>query len=326
MELKEKINDVKVSDRDYNKLDIAIVIPCYNEGVTISKVVKDYRDILPNAAIYVFDNNSTDNSVQLAKEACATVLYVKRQGKGHVVRAIFERIDADLVVIVDGDDTYLPEEVHSLMEPILRGDADMVVGNRLYAIKEGAMRDLHRFGNRLIVGSINMMFNANFRDILSGYRVISRRLMEFVPLMSKGFEIETELTLQALEADMEIMEVPISYKSRPPDSHSKLRSFRDGYRIMLTASFILRDHYPLRLFGFTGLFCLAIAAAAGILRFIAYIGVEILPITLLVGTMILFAPLGLISIGTGLILNSVTARFRELNQIMRRMIRSHVKS
>jgi len=235
--------------KDIVSQKIAVVIPCYNEAVTIVQVVEGFRAQLPDADIYVFDNNSTDESAQLATQAGAIVHKVRKQGKGNVIQAAFDIVVADALVMIDGDDTYFPEDVHDLLQPVLAGEVDMVVGNRLARATDENMRRLHHLGNKMIVSAINLMFGTRYLDILSGYRVFSRRFVENVPLLTPGFETETEMTLQALEEGMIIIEMPISYRSRPADSHSKLNSFRDGYRIMMTAAILLRDHNPLRIFG-----------------------------------------------------------------------------
>ena len=302
---------------------VAVAIPCYNEAVTITKVVRDFRAVLPRASIHVFDNNSTDGSADLAKEAGATVHHVRKRGKGYVMRAILNTIAADAVIVVDGDDTYLAEEAPVLLEPILRGEADMVVGNRLQRASKESLRRLHQIGNRLVVASINRMFGTAYQDVLSGYRAFSRRFVESVPVLTQGFEIETELTLQALGEELDVIEIPISYRRRPAGSHSKLRSFRDGYRIMLTAVVLLRDHHPLRFFGFVSLVCFLIVLAASVLRLMTYVGIMTLPTSLLTGTLLLFAPLGTVVFGIGLILNAINTRFREMKQTMRRSKRTN---
>lgn len=297
---------------------IAVAVPCYNEAITIAKVVKDFKRVLPDAAIHVFDNNSTDGSAELAGEAGAIVHHVRKQGKGNVMRAIFDTITADAVVVVDGDDTYAAEESPILLKPILQGDADMVVGNRLKNNTYESLRKLHHIGNRLIVASINRMFGTDYQDILSGYRVFSRRFIESAPLLKTGFETEAEITLQALENGLEIVEIPVSYRSRPAGSHSKLKSFRDGFRIMSTASVILRDHNPMRLFGFISLLCFLIVLIAVFLRAMNYLNITNLPPQILTGLMFLFLPVGTMAFGIGLILSSINSRFRETRCLMRR--------
>lgn len=303
---------------NFDKKTIAVAIPCYNEAITIAKVVRDFRTIT-QAPVYVFDNNSADNSVALAREAGAIVHYVRKRGKGNVMRAIFDTIMADALIVVDGDDTYMAEEAPMLLDPVLRGEADMVVGNRLHNVTDESLRKLHQIGNRLIVASINSMFGTNYNDILSGYRVFSRRFIEAVSLFKEGFEIETEITLQALENGLEVIERPISYRSRPPSSQSKLRSFRDGYRIMLTSLILLRDYQPMRLFGFVSLVCLLFVFISGTLRFMNYLRITTLPAPLLTGMILLFVPVGTLSFGIGLVLSAVNSRFREIkHQIMKK--------
>jgi glycosyltransferase involved in cell wall biosynthesis len=302
----------------YETSKIVVAIPCFNEAATIEKVVRDFRSVLQNAEICVFDNNSTDGSADLARSAGAEVIRVPQQGKGHVMRVIFDTVVADALIVIDGDDTYFAADAPALLEPILRAEADMMVGDRLQASTDHAMRRSHQWGNRLIVASINRMFGTSFRDILSGYRVFSRRFVKEVPLLMSGFETETEMTLQALEEGLVVVEVPIQYQSRPEGSHSKLNSWRDGYRIMLTAIILLRDHHPLRLFGIFAVVSWLIAFIAFGLRLINYSGWQLFPDALLSGLVILFAPLGVIVFGFGLVLNAINTRFRELRQIMQR--------
>ncbi len=307
------------------ELTVAVAIPCHNEATTISKVVSDFREVLPQVPIHVFENNSTDGSAALAKEAGAIMHYVHKQGKGNVMRAIFETINADAVIIVDGDDTYAANEALVLLEPILKGEADMVVGNRLAGGSRDSLGWLHEFGNHAIVTCVNLMFASRFQDILSGYRVLNRRVVESVSLLTPGFETETELTLRALIEGVEVRELPISYQSRPAGSESKLRTFRDGYRIMMAASILLRDLYPLRLFGVASLVCLLIAFTAAVLRIMAYLGITTLPTSMLTGVLLLLAPLSLILLGIGLTLNVINTRFREMNQILKKLKESDVK-
>lgn len=298
--------------------NIAVAIPCYNEAVTITQVVEDFRAQLPEAEIYVFDNNSSDESANLARKAGAVVHKVRQQGKGNVLQAIFDTIVADAIVLVDGDDTYPAEDVHQLLEPVLAGDVDMVVGNRLPSASDQNMRRLHHIGNKLIVGAINLMFGTRYLDILSGYRVFSRRFAQNVPLLTPGFETETEMTLQALEEGMVIEEKPISYRSRPADSHSKLNSFRDGYRIMMTAAILLRDHYPLRIFGLAALIFLLAALALLVLLSLTNRDILQLDHLLLLFGIALLVPLSAMSFGLGLILNAVNTRFRQQKQLSQR--------
>ena len=296
---------------------IAVAIPCLNEAVTIKKVVTDFKTVLPDAEIHVFDNNSTDHSSDLAREAGALVHRVLKPGKGFVLQAIFDEIKADAVVLVDGDGTYLAEDIHRLLPPILQGEADMVVGNRLPFASDDTMRRHRQLGNTLIVKGINLMFGTKYRDILSGYRVFSRHFVETVPLLTPGFEIETEMTLQALEEGMFILEIPISYRSRPANSHSKLNAFRDGYRIMMTAAMLLRDHNPLRVFGLVALISLMVAFILTPFLLNQWGNGNISGVVLLAGILI-FVLFSVLAFGIGLLLNAINTRFRQLKQIMQR--------
>lgn len=301
-----------------NSKKIAVVIPCYNEAVTIVQVVEGFRAQLPEAEIYVFDNNSTDDSVQLATQAGAIVHQVSKQGKGNVIQAAFDLIVADALIMVDGDDTYFPEDVHSLLKPVLEDDVDMVVGNRLATASDENMRRLHHLGNKLIVGSINLMFGTRYLDILSGYRVFSRQFVENVPLLTPGFETETEMTLQALEEGMSIIEMPILYRSRPADSHSKLNSFRDGYRIMMTAAILLRDHYPLRIFGLASFISFVVGMVFWILFSTTFDGnLHLQNLIFMIGSVLMLL-LSAMSFGLGLILNAINTRFRQQKQLSQR--------
>jgi glycosyltransferase involved in cell wall biosynthesis len=295
---------------------IAVAIPCYNEAPTIAKVVADFRARLPEAEIVVFDNGSTDGSGERARAAGARVVREKRPGKGHVMQSILETVDADACVVVDGDDTYYAEDVDALLAPIVEDRADLVVGERLGQADSKALSDLHRFGNRVILAIINLVFRTSFRDVLSGYRAFNRNFMRTVPLITGGFETETELTLQALEKGMVIREVPVRYRARPEGSHSKLSPFADGYRILITMAVLLRNHRPLYFFSLIALALLAAdvvwaaAWAAGALPPYPW-GVHLL---VMGGSAGVAAVLVLV----GVVLNAVTAGFREAAALARR--------
>ncbi len=289
-------------------------------------MIRDFRAVLPDTKIHLFDNNSTDNSVELAKKEGAIIHHVRKQGKGNVMHAIFDSIYADALIVVDGDYTYYAEDAHELLEPILKGEADMVVGNRLPRSDNDSMKRLHQFGNRLIVRAINFMFRTKYLDVLSGYRVFSRHFVESIPVLTPGFETETELTLQSLERGLEVIEIPVSYRSRTEGSESKLRSLQDGRRIMITAAVILRDHHPIRLFGGISVVCFLITLIFSILRISNYMGSTTLPNEILTGTIVIFSPLAIISLAIGLILSAINTRFRELNQVMDRRNKANGKS
>ena len=229
---------------------IAVIVPCYNEERTIGKVVADFRRELPDAVIYVGDNNSTDRSAHAAVEAGATVIPVYRQGKGAVARALFREVEADLYVMVDGDDTYPAAAVHALIEPVRAGRADMAVGDRRTAggYRKQNPRPFHSFGNALVTRSINLLFRCRLNDIMSGYRVCGRTFIRNLTIPSDGFELETGMTLHALERRFTVVEVPIDYRDRPPDSFSKLRTFGDGFRVLREILWVYKDAKPLFFF------------------------------------------------------------------------------
>lgn len=295
---------------------LAVAIPCHNEAATIAKVVADFRAALPQATIYVFDNASTDASIELAKGAGANVLQVHSLGKGHVLRSIFDELQEDVIVLVDGDDTYFADDVQKLIAPVQDGRADMVVGERM--VSEESMKALNHFGNRLIVSYINRLFGVKYQDVLSGYRVFNRRFVESVPVLTTGFEVETEITIQALAEGLRVIELPVNYRNRPQDSHSKLRPFADGYRIVLTAAILLRDHRPLRLFGSIALGFWLLALIAAILRLLSLSGRGTLPDSILGGVVLLCVPTGMIALGIGLSLNAINTRFQEIKNFLRR--------
>ena len=229
---------------------IAILIPCYNEEITVAKVITDFKKELPDALIYVYNNNSTDNTLQIAYENGAIVKNEYRQGKGNVVRSMFRDIDADVYVLVDGDNTYPANMVHQLIKPILMETADMVVGDRISngTYKKQNKRLFHDFGNGMVRNTINRLFKTNLKDVMSGYRAFSRAFVKNVPILSKGFEVETEITLHALDKRFIIKEIPIEYKDRPNKSKSKLNTFTDGYKVIKTIIKMLKDYKPLKFF------------------------------------------------------------------------------
>lgn len=297
---------------------IAVVIPCYNEESTIAKVISDFRKQLPEANILVFDNNSSDNTAKVARENGAEVFFEKRCGKGYVMQNMFRTVNSDIFILADGDDTYFAEDVHKLMEPILNGRADMVVGNRL-SQSEGGFSLSHRFGNLVFKYLLNYLFNAAYSDILSGYRVMTRDFYKNIPLLARGFEIETELTLQSLERDFQIEEISIRYKNRPKGSHSKINKFRDGSRIIMTIISLLRDYRPMVFFSYLGGFFITAGMLFGSVvvieyyrtGFISRVPTAILSIALII--------IGINAIISGLILSAVNRRQKETEVIIRQM-------
>ena len=239
---------------------IAVLIPCYNESQTIAKVVKDYREALPEAVIYVYDNNSTDHTDEAAREAGAIVRYEYRQGKGNVIRSMFRDIDAECYLMIDGDDTYPAENARSMVNHILSGRADMVIGDRLSSTYfTENKRPFHNTGNRLVRGLINTIFTSDIKDIMTGYRAFNYEFVKSFPILSKGFEIETEMSIHALDKNFKLLEVPVTYRDRPAGSVSKLNTDKDGFRVLKTIARLFRDYKPFAFFGWLGLLCFIIA-------------------------------------------------------------------
>ena len=238
---------------------VAVLIPCYNEAQTIEKVVRDFRTVLPDAEIYVYDNNSTDNSAELARNAGVIVRHEYKQGKGNVLRSMFCDIDADYYVMVDADDTYPAEDAPAMVELILDGRADMVIGDRLNTTYfEENKRPFHDFGNKLVRWLVNSLFDGDLQDIMTGYRAMNRRFVKEYPLLSKGFEVETEMSLFALDGNYLVKEIPVAYRDRPEGSESKLNTFTDGARVLKMIVMLCRDYKPLLFFGVLAAICFLI--------------------------------------------------------------------
>ena len=229
---------------------IAVMIPCYNEEITIEKVIKDFRKELPDADIYVYDNNSTDKTVEIATKNNAIIRKEYNQGKGNAVRRMFREIEADIYVMVDGDDTYPAEMVHELIKPIEEQKADMVIGDRLSngTYKKENKRKIHSLGNSMVRGSINKLFGTNLRDIMTGYRAFNKIFVKNIPVLSSKFEIETEMTLHALDKKFIIKEIPIVYRDRPEGSTSKLNTVKDGMKVLKTILSMYKDYKPRKFF------------------------------------------------------------------------------
>lgn len=296
---------------------IAILIPCFNEELTIAHVIDSFRAELPDARLYVFDNNSTDRTVDRARENSATVLHERRQGKGFVVQSMFREINADIYVMVDGDGTYPAASVHALLEPVLTNDADMVVGSRLDDTSQSQFGLMNRFGNHIFLFLTRALFGAHINDMLSGYRVFSRNIVKQLPLLSPGFEIETELTIKALERGYRVIELPVNLSTRPEGSYSKIRHLHDGLLIMRMIFSLACDYKPLTVFGTIGLLFVAIGFIPGtpvILEFLRNGLISRLPSAILAVVLLLS---GLISGIVGWILHTVARRFQELDLQMR---------
>ena len=248
-----------------NDKKIAVLIPCYNEELTVEKTVSDFKRVLPNADIYVYNNNSKDRTKELALKSGAIVRDEYRQGKGAVVRSMFRDIDADVYIMVDGDDTYPAEEVEGLITPVLEGKADMVIGDRLSSTYYTEnKRPFHNFGNSLVKGLINFLFKSDLNDIMTGYRSFSKKFVKCMPVMSDGFQIETEMTIFALTNNMQVVNVPITYRDRPEGSESKLNTFSDGFKVLLTLFNLFKDNRPFLFFGSISILIFIIGLLIGI--------------------------------------------------------------
>ena len=299
---------------DVSHFEVAILIPCYNEAHAIAKVVADFRAALPAATVYVYDNNSTDSTVAAARQAGAVVRRETHQGKGHVVRRMFNDIEADIYVLVDGDATYDAPSAPPMIEKLVTGRLDMVVAARVDR-DQAAYRPGHRAGNWLLTGFVAHIFGHAFTDILSGYRVFSRRFVKSFPILSGGFEIETELTVHALELELPVGEMATPYYSRPVGSASKLSTWHDGFRILWTVLKLYRAERPLSLFGSFGVALIIMAIGLAIPLVITYLQEGLVPrlptAVLSTGLMLL----AFLSIACGLILDTVTRGRREFKLI-----------
>ena len=244
-----------MSSRDFSHgaADVAILIPCLNEELTIGDVVRSFKRELPSATIYVFNNRSTDRTADRAREAGAIVVHEPRRGKGFVIHSMFRHVDAAVYVMVDGDGTYPARDVHSLIAPIRSGEADMVVGSRLHEMSDSKFKPLNRWGNRLFLYVVNLVFGVRITDMLSGYRAFSRSIVKRLPLIRGGFETETEITIKALDRGFRVAEVPVNLEQRPEGSFSKIRIASDGLRVISTILAMFRDYKPLTFFGGMGL-------------------------------------------------------------------------
>lgn len=239
---------------------IAVLIPCYNEEKTIGKVVRDAKAALPESTIYVYDNNSTDRTVEIAREAGAVIKHEYMQGKGNVIRRMFREIDAESYIMVDGDDTYPMEFAGEMVDKVLNHNADMVVGDRLSSTYfTENKRPFHNFGNSIVRGSINQLFGCDIKDIMTGFRAFSYQFVKTFPVMSKGFEIETEMTIHAVSNNMQVENVIVEYRDRPEGSESKLNTYSDGIKVIMTIIRLYREYKPFGFFGILSLLLLAVS-------------------------------------------------------------------
>ena len=305
-------------------MKVAVLIPCFNEMTTIEKVVQDFRACLPDAEIYVYDNNSTDGSHVLAEKAGALVRHEKRQGKGNVIRTMFREIEADCYVMVDGDDTYPADRAPRMVDLVLHHNVDMVVGDRLSTTYlEENNRKYHNFGNTFVRHIVNRLFRGNIKDIMTGYRAFSRDFVKSFPVISEGFEVETEMTIHALDKNMSVESVPVLYRNRPSGSVSKLNTFRDGFKVIFTIVKLYKDYKPLAFFSLIALIFLAISIWLFVPVIIEYLQTGLVPrFPSLITSGISFLAF-LQSLTCGLILDTEVRRGRqyfELQMIMQKAL------
>lgn len=292
---------------------IAVLIPCYNEEKTIKKVVRDWKKELPEATIYVYNNNSTDRTAEIAKEAGAVVRDEYQQGKGNVIRRMFREIDAQCYVMIDGDDTYPAEFGREMVDKVLERKVDMVVGDRLSSTYfEENKRPFHNFGNSLVRGTINRLFRSNIRDIMTGYRAFSYQFVKTFPVLSKGFEIETEMSIHAVDKNMLVENVIIDYRDRPDGSESKLNTYSDGAKVLKTIMGLYKNYKPMQFFGLLAAILMIIAFAMFMPVFAVYLKTGLVPNfpTLIVSGFIAMAALQ--SFFAGLVLSTIVQKDRQL--------------
>ncbi len=295
---------------------IAVLLPCYNEGRTIEKVVRDFKRVLPEAVIYVYDNNSTDQTAEAAERAGAVVRREYRQGKGNVIRSMFRDIDACCYIMADGDDTYPAEAAGKMAEEILYGRADMVIGDRLSATYyQVNQRPMHNMGNRLVCAAINILFHSHIRDIMTGYRAFSWEFVKSFPVLSKGFEIETEMSIHTLDKNFRVTELPVEYRDRPEGSTSKLNTVKDGIRVIRTIIALFKDYRPMEFFGILSIICMLVSMGMFFPVLLEYVQTHVVPRfpTLIVSGFLMVS--GLLLLSCGVILDVVGKRHRQLFEL-----------
>ena len=302
-------------ENKYKDKKIAVLIPCYNEALTVEKVVKDYKKALPNADIYVYDNNSSDGTDEIARRAGAIVRYEYRQGKGNVIRSMFKDIDADCYLMIDGDDTYPAENAKEMCNYVLEGKADMVIGDRLSSTYfTENKRAFHNFGNKLVRSLINHLFKSNIRDIMTGYRAFSYDFVKTFPVLSKGFEIENEMTIHAVYNNFKLVEIPVSYRDRPEGSVSKLNTYSDGVKVLMTIARLFKEYKPTIFFSFVGTVLLILSLIFGIPVFTEFFKTGLVPRfpTLIFALILLIISLMYI---TGIILEVVAKKNKQIFEL-----------
>ena len=300
---------------------IAVLIPCYNESKTIKKVVSDYKKVLPEADIYVYDNNSSDGTDKIASESGAIVRYERKQGKGNVIRSMFQDIEADCYIMVNGDDTYPAENAREMCDLVLNDGIDMVIGDRLSSTYfQENKRPFHNMGNKLVRNLIEIMFKTNIKDIMTGYRAFSYKFVKTFPVLSKGFEIETEMSIHAVDKNFTLKEIPVMYRDRPEGSVSKLNTYKDGLKVLKTIGTLFKEYKPALFFNIIALIVFIISIILAVPVFSEYFRTGLVPrIPTLVVSGILFI-VGLLLETTGLILQVTVKKNRQafeisLNQI-----------
>ena len=308
---------------------IAVLIPCWNEALTIEKVVSDFKRVLPEAVIYVYDNNSTDRTADLAARAGAVVRHEYRQGKGNVIRSMFRDVDADCYVMVDGDDTYPAENARDMVNLVLEGKADMVIGDRLSSTYfEENKRPFHNSGNMLVRRFINIFWGERrheIKDVMTGYRAFSPMFVKTFPILSKGFEIETEMTIHALDKNLLLANVPVSYRDRPAGSVSKLHTFRDGAKVLKTIFMLYKDYRPLRFFTFAAVLLAFISLALFLPVLHEYVMTGLVPKLPTLVTSGFFMMAAVVFLGIGLMLDTEVKNSRKNFEIQMNMIRMMLK-
>ncbi|MBC5687545.1 glycosyltransferase [Mediterraneibacter sp. NSJ-55] len=296
---------------------IAVLIPCYNEGMTIEKVIKDFKEALPEATIYVYDNNSSDHTDEIAKKTGAVVRYEYRQGKGNVIRSMFRDIEADCYIMADGDDTYPAEHAKDMAKLVLDKGVDMVIGDRLSSTYfTENKRPFHNMGNKMVRFFINKLFGNEVRDIMTGYRAFSRRFVKSFPVLSKGFEIETEMTIHAVDKNFLLEEIPVLYRDRPDGSESKLNTFSDGIKVLSTIATLFREYRPFSFFSCVAVVLWLLAAVLFIPVLIEFLhtGLVLRFPTLIVSGII--AVMGMLLWVCGIILTVIVKKHRQLYEIL----------
>lgn len=300
---------------------VAVLIPCYNEELTIGKVVQDFKKYLPGAVIYVYDNNSTDKTAEIARESGAVVRYERKQGKGNVMRSMFRDIDAECYILVDGDDTYPAESAPELVSAVIDKGGDLVIGDRLSSTYFNENKRLfHNSGNVLVKNLINRFFKSNIKDIMTGYRAFSYEFVKTFPVLSQGFEIETEMTIHALDKNFSIISIPIQYRDRPEGSQSKLNTYKDGFKVIMTIFNLYRLYKPFQFFSIFALLFLILSIFFFTPVFIDYARTGVVPKfpSLIVSTALFVV--SSLSFGIALVLDSVRKNSRQQFEIFLNMV------